>query len=200
MADLKTINCIIVSMRKMTETKNSKFWHIPNYRATNILDIDFAELAKAGITKVAIDIDGTLLPGGSLGEIVGEYTEYISQARKDGHIDRLVVATNRFSVLARKIGFSLNADAVVTGSITTRKPSHRYYKYLLSELGGEAKNTLMVGDKLWQDIFGSNRAGMYSLLVDDYGPEPSYERLVLHRYRQSKRLKHLESELAKLDE
>ncbi len=194
------INCIIDTMRKMTETINSKFWHIPNYRAGNILDIDFAQLAKSGITKVAIDIDGTLLPGGSLGEIVGEYTEHIAKARKAGHIERLVVATNRFSVLARNIGMSLNADSVVTGSIRTRKPSMRYYRYLLSELGGESKNTIMIGDKLWQDIFGSNRAGMYSLLVDDYGPEPFYERVVLHRYRQNKRLKHLEAKLAKLDE
>ena len=76
----------------------------------------------------------------------------------------------------------------------------RYYRYLLSELGGESKNTIMIGDKLWQDIFGSNRAGMYSLLVDDYGPEPFYERVMFHRYRQNKRLKHLEAKLVKLDE
>ena len=182
-------------MHKLTDTISQKVWNTPNYRAKDIADIDFKALHKAGITKVAIDIDGTLLPGGTFGEIIGRFTDHLSDARKAGHISRLVIATNRLSLLARKVGVSIKADAVVTGSLRVRKPSRLYYKHLLAELGGSADEAIMIGDKLFQDIYGANRMGMHSLLVDDYGPEPFYERIVMHRRRQHKRLREIEKEL-----
>lgn len=181
-------------MRKMSDSDGPATWIVPNYRALDITDIDFAALSKKGITRVALDIDGTLLPAGHLGRAADAFISHISQAQKKGHITHLVIATNRFSLLARMVADWIKADVIISGSFFTRKPSKRYYDKVLTALGGSPEQTVMIGDRMLQDIFGGNRAGMTTILVDDLGPEPWYDKVVFHRSRQHRRLKELEAE------
>jgi len=182
-------------MRKISSDHSPAAWAIPNFRAVDITDIDFAQLAKLGIDRVAIDIDGTLLPAGTLNKASEEFIDHVAQARKRGYIKILAIATNRFPFLAKKAAESVKADVVVTGSLFRRKPSKRYYDGLLRSLGGKPRQSIMVGDRLLQDVFGGNRAGMYTLLVDDLGPEAWYDWIFARRWRQHKKLEKIEAEL-----
>ncbi len=184
-------------MRKIADTEGPATWFVPNYRARDITDIDFAMLAKQGVNRIAIDVDGTLLPAGNLGDAHDVFITHITEAQKAGHIKKLIIATNRFPLFARKVGQWMKADVVVTGSLFRRKPSKAYYDQVIDSLGGKPSETAMIGDRLLQDIFGGNKAGMSTILVDDLGPEPWYDKIVFHRIRQHRRLKHLDQKLQK---
>jgi HAD superfamily phosphatase (TIGR01668 family) len=181
-------------MRKIRDSDGPASWIVPNYRALDITDIDFAKLAKSGITKVALDVDGTLLPAGKLGRAADAFITHLSKAQKSGHITNLTIATNRFSLLARMVADWISADSIISGGFFIRKPSKPYYDKVISSLGGKPEQMVMIGDRLLQDVFGGNRAGMTTILVDDLGPEPWYDKIVFHRSRQHKRLMELDAE------
>jgi len=69
-------------------------------------------------------------------------------------------------------------------SLTTRKPTRKYYESLSALLGVKSQQIAMVGDKLLQDIYGANRVGMVSILVEPVGPEAWYDAAILRRFRQ----------------
>ena len=60
-------------------------------------------------------------------------------------------------------------------------------------MGTDRSNTLFVGDQLFTDVYGANRANVYSILVKPMNPKEEIqivlkrylERIVLHFYKKS---------------
>ena len=48
------------------------------------------------------------------------------------------------------------------------KPSRRGFIRMLEQLDSTPAKTVMIGDKLWTDILGANRMGIYSIRVRIY--------------------------------
>lgn len=48
-------------------------------------------------------------------------------------------------------------------------------------MGTDRSNTLFIGDQLFTDVWGANRAGMYSILVKPIDPHEEIQ-IVLKRY------------------
>ena len=46
------------------------------------------------------------------------------------------------------------------------KPSNRAFQSALNVLNAASSNTLVIGDQIFTDILGGNRAGLYTILVD----------------------------------
>ena len=67
----------------------------------------------------------------------------------------------------------------------------------MEEMGTDRKTTLFVGDQLFTDIWGANRAGIYSVLTKPINPREEIqivlkripERLVLRFYERDRRRK-----------
>ena len=51
----------------------------------------------------------------------------------------------------------------------------------MKNMGTDEKNTLFVGDQIFTDIWGANKAGIYSVLVKPIHPKEEIQ-IVLKRY------------------
>jgi HAD superfamily phosphatase (TIGR01668 family) len=178
-------------MKHLHDSKTRRNYWLPNYRAPRVIDIDFTVLAKRNIRNIAIDIDGTLVSGIYDKSVSQEYIEYLHDARQTNNIRRLVIATNRMNGGIQDIAKELNADATINANLFSRKPMKSYYKRLLKTIEAPAEETIMIGDRLWQDILGANSVGMHTLLVEDFGPPEWYDSLLGRRWRQRRRMNRL---------
>lgn len=136
----------------------------PDFIAENIYTIDFALLRSHGIKACFIDLDGTV----------------VERSQYDVHVDiktalqnsgmQVYIATNRpRSMDLKDLKETLGAKGVVHPHGIFAKPAKRYFSNALKDTGLSSHEVIMIGDRVFQDILGSNRAGMYSLLVYKLG-------------------------------
>lgn len=158
----------------------------PDFWASSVQEIDFATLAREfGIEAVAFDIDSTLVAYKGL--VVDPKTvEKIQQARHNKHIERVAIATNRrifdFSDLLEQLGGNKQVVFVHARNFLDAKPWSPYYERLFRKLHHKRSEVLMVGDKLFTDIWGGNRSGMRTLHVERLGADSLLDKILPFRY------------------
>lgn len=150
---------------------------VPDFYAPTVHEIDFKHLREKGITAVAVDIDNTLVPHGGL-ELTEETVAFFRQQRDNGNITRLAIATNRSHKRIVDLSNTMHADVAFHAKGLVRKPGKKYFADLLSSLQSTPGQTAMVGDKVIQDIYGGNAAGLTTILVDPLGPALWFERFL----------------------
>ena len=77
------------------------------------------------------------------------------------------------------------------------KPNPQNYRKAFVEMGTNEKNTLFVGDQIFTDVWGANKAGLHSILVRPIHPKEEIqivlkrylERIVLYFYQRAQRRK-----------
>lgn len=74
-----------------------------------------------------------------------------------------------------------NDDVQVNYIFKAGKPSVRNYKKAMEKMGTDEKNTLFVGDQIFTDVYGANRAGIRTILVKPIHPKEEIQ-IVLKRY------------------
>ena len=72
---------------------------------------------------------------------------------------------------------AVNAPYIFKGG----KPKTEGYFKAMEVLGTTKENTLFVGDQIFTDVWGANRAGIYSFLVKPIHPKEEIQ-IVLKRY------------------
>ncbi|MBR5535269.1 MAG: YqeG family HAD IIIA-type phosphatase [Clostridia bacterium] len=145
----------------------------PDLYAENISEITASMLTKMGMEAVVLDIDNTLVPHDDPNPT--ENVKNFLRDMKDNGIGICVVSNNnyeRVKAFAERIGIeNFVSDAL--------KP--RAYGYLKAAevMGIEAEKTAAVGDQIFTDIWGGNRAGCLTILVKpiDEKNEPWYIKL-----------------------
>lgn len=152
---------------------------VPDYFADGVMDIDFSALRDAGIRTVALDVDQTLADHQGIA-VTPRIAEYLNQLVADGIIEELIIASNSVRDLSAFTG-TLSAKIVVA-SRTIRKPMRRYFGKVCEVAGREPQEIAMVGDRIFTDIMGGNRAGLVTVLVAPHGPDMLFDRLVLRRF------------------
>ena len=83
------------------------------------------------------------------------------------------------------------------------KPSPRGYVQGMEKMGTTPETTLFVGDQIFTDVWGANRAGMHSVLVKQIARHEEiqivckrfFEKIVLFEYRRKKRKKRKQSQI-----
>ena len=61
------------------------------------------------------------------------------------------------------------------------KPNPAKYRQAMKDMGTDEKNTLFVGDQIFTDVWGANKAGIHSILVKPIHPKEEIQ-IVLKRY------------------
>ncbi len=61
------------------------------------------------------------------------------------------------------------------------KPSTKNYLKAMEEMETTTENTLFVGDQIFTDVYGANRAGIHTILVKPIHPKEEIQ-IVLKRY------------------
>ena len=109
----------------------------PNEYLDSVYDIDFEMYYKQGIRGIISDIDNTLVPHGA--PATEEIVALFDKIHKLG-IDTCLISNNQ-------------------------EPSTKNYRKAMELMGTTPKNTLFLGDQIFTDIWGANRAGVQTVML-----------------------------------
>lgn len=125
-----------------------------------LVEIDCDELVSRGMRGVLLDLDNTLTGWNSM-VIAPDIERWIGALRQAGLTACIVsnaVTARRVRPVADRLGLPWVTRAC--------KPLRRGYLQGMRLMGTVPDTTVMVGDQLFTDIFGGNRLGLLTILVD----------------------------------
>lgn len=161
-------------MHKLPRKKNTPRF-VPDYMATSLLEIDFAELKKRGVKYVAFDADSTLVP--SRGKLLDKKTEEFLKKNRPLFKD-WCIASNRITNDLLPLAKAIDAQ-VIQATLTVRKPQRRFFRWVLDYFKPENPSEIaMVGDKLIADMFGAKRSGLTTVWVEKIGRDNPWDVLI----------------------
>ena len=129
----------------------------PKMYKKDILDIDYDLLKKNDIKALLFDFDNTLTIHGSF-DIDKRYIELFKKLKKDF---KIIVVSN--SIHHKKLDTICNLlDVSYIGN--SKKPFKYGYKKLNLKL--RPNQIAMIGDQVITDVWGANRMGYFSILID----------------------------------
>ena len=153
----------------------------PMFQAASIHAVDFKQLQQLGVRYVALDADSTMVAYRGK-KLDPEVLKHLKQQQK--YIDGWCIASNRLIKTLNGMSAELQAPIVPT-SIWVRKPQRRYFRRLVKHFRAERPSQVaMIGDKLFSDVWGANRAGLVSVWVGRIGNDGLHDRILGVRQRE----------------
>ena len=151
-------------------------------------DIPVEEYYNAGYRGILFDIDNTLVPHDM--PVDDKARVFVDRLKSIGY--KICLISNNDEERVRTFADPLGVQYVYKAW----KPKKEGYIKGMEILGTDISNTLFVGDQIFTDIWGANRAGMYSILLDPIDPKEEIqiilkripEKAVKQSYRKKKRL------------
>ncbi len=147
-------------------------------------EIDFKKYYEKGYRGILFDIDNTLVEHGQ--PATDRARELFRRLEELGFA--VCIISNNKDYRVRPFAQEVEAEYVYKAG----KPSPRGYLEGMEKMGTRPENTLFVGDQIFTDIWGANRAGIYSILVKQIAKHEEIqiilkrklEKLVLMGYRR----------------
>ncbi|MCI8317951.1 MAG: YqeG family HAD IIIA-type phosphatase [Lachnospiraceae bacterium] len=136
-------------------------------------EIDFEGFYRKGYRGIIFDIDNTLVPHGAPADERAK--ELFDRLKRLGFSCCLLSNNQRPRVEM------FNEEIQVHFIENAHKPSVKNYRRAMELMQTDLKSTLFVGDQLFTDVYGANRAGIYSILVKPIHPKEEIQ-IVLKRY------------------
>ncbi len=132
---------------------------LPDIYQKSIYTINYENLKNAGIKIVLFDLDNTLVPI-TVSEPSKKLKDLFEDIKKIGLKPIILSNSKQSRVAPFKDGLYIDA------ACKSRKPFKRKYKKILSMYDVKPTEVAAVGDQLLTDVFGANRMGMTSVLVN----------------------------------
>lgn len=129
-----------------------------------------------GIRGVIFDIDNTLVPHGEPAD--ARALELFEKFHEMG-MNTCLLSNNKETRVA---SFAAQVDSPYI--YKAGKPSVKNYYRAMKIMGTTKSQTLFVGDQLFTDVYGANRAGIYGILVKPIHPKEEIQ-IVLKRYLEA---------------
>ena len=154
----------------------------PDIYAKNIYTINYNKLKDKGIKCLVFDWDNTLVPVKAK-MTTREVETFIRRLRQN----KFTVIFMSNSPKKRVSLFKKSLDIPVFSF--SMKPLKRKYKKMLKEYGFDLSEVACIGDQIMTDIWGANKMGFTSILVDKMTKE-DFKWTKLNRIVESLILKH----------
>ena len=145
----------------------------PDETADTSYGIDYEALYRKGYRGLIYDVDNTLVPHGAPAD--GRAKALFERLHTIG-FSAVLLSNNKEPRVKM-----FNDDVQVNYIFKAGKPSVRNYKKAMEKMGTDEKNTLFVGDQIFTDVYGANRAGIRTILVKPIHPKEEIQ-IVLKRY------------------
>lgn len=130
----------------------------PDEYRRSVYAIDIDRLRSRGVEAIILDLDNTLVPWNEPNPSP-PLLEWFAQAAKKGV--RVCICSNnagpRVKEFAERLGIPFVPRAV--------KPRRKGFRTAMAMLGVRPEETAVIGDQIFTDILGGNRAGAYTILV-----------------------------------
>lgn len=144
----------------------------PDAREASTYDIPVEKLYELGFRGMIFDIDNTLVPHGAPAD---ERAIAFFEKLKALGMDACLLSNNkepRVKMFNEPIGVHYIYKA--------GKPGIANYKKAMELMETNEENTVFVGDQIFTDVWGANRAGVKSILVKPINPKEEIQ-IVLKR-------------------
>lgn len=153
--------------------------------------INFDDFFKKGYRGIIFDIDNTLVEHGAPAD--ARSIALFHHLSELGF--RTVLLSNNKEPRVKMFFDKVEATAYI---FKAGKPGKNGYEQAMRRMETNRENTLFVGDQLFTDVWGANKAGIYSVLVKPIHPKEEIqivlkrklERIVLHFYYKQLEKKH----------
>ena len=129
----------------------------PTEYCESTYSIDFEKYYEEGYRGIIFDIDNTLVPHNAMHD---DRSLALFKRLKDIGFKYCFVSNNKEPRVA-----SFNEKIGAEYVFKAGKPKKTGYEKAMEMLGTTRGTTLFVGDQLYTDIWGANRAGIHSILV-----------------------------------
>jgi len=147
------------------KTSNSS----PDLNLRSFLDITTETIDNLGIRGLIIDLDQTVVIQGT-SEIPKDYLPHLLALINHIGKDNICFLTNEPNADREKKIKRQTGITVVSGNF--RKPDERAYRAAITFLKTDYnKKIAMIGDRLWTDIVGANRLGLFTIKVKPISPQ-----------------------------
>lgn len=131
----------------------------PDQMVECVCNVRLEELMERGICNIIIDLDNTLAPWGE-DQIIPEVYQWVKAGHEMGF--KFCIVSNSSPKRVRYFASRLGMLA----AFKRWKPFSRAFKSALTQLNGNQRNTAVIGDQIFTDIFGGNRLNLYTILVE----------------------------------
>jgi HAD superfamily phosphatase (TIGR01668 family) len=129
----------------------------PAHAVHSLQDVDPAALSNRGIKLIMIDVDNTLVKWRTE-DFAQETLDWIAVAKSHG-IQIVILSNTRNPARLMRLAEILDIPAL-RGKF---KPSTAMYKEALEKFGAKESQAVMIGDQIFTDILGANRAGIEAI-------------------------------------
>ncbi|MCR4434236.1 MAG: YqeG family HAD IIIA-type phosphatase [Clostridiales bacterium] len=130
----------------------------PGFTTEKVQDIDLDLLRSHNIKGLILDIDNTLVPN-HVKDADENVIRWIERIKNSGF--KVCIVSNASKKRVVRFNERLKLYAIHRAS----KPGTAAFKKAQKLMGIEPGETAVVGDQIFTDVFGGNRAGMYTILV-----------------------------------
>ena len=160
----------------------------PHTYIKSIFEIDAEELKRNGIKAIIFDIDNTLVSY-DVEEPTQEIINYFKELQEKGF--KICLLSN--NTKERVIRF--NKGLKIIAIHKANKPLVRNFKRAMTLLETDKMSTAIVGDQIFTDVYGGNRAGLMTILVVPVSDKDEWitkikrglERRIIHAYEKSRK-------------
>lgn len=161
----------------------------PKEYRNSTYEINFEDFYEKGFRGIIFDIDNTLVPHGMPAD--ERAIALMKRLKKIGY--RVTMLSNNKEPRVKMFCDAVDAPYIFNAG----KPNPQNYRKAFVEMGTNEKNTLFVGDQIFTDVWGANKAGLHSILVRPIHPKEEIqivlkrylERIVLYFYQRAQRRK-----------
>lgn len=131
----------------------------PNYNLESIYDINLAELKDIGIKGLFFDLDSTLMKSKS-GKFSFQTLQFLNDLKSNFKLAIITNNTNKEYIEKAK------AQIDIPIYHSAAKPNPTVLLKACKDFNLRPDSVAMIGDRPLSDIFGGERAGMITILVD----------------------------------
>lgn len=135
-------------------------------------EVDFEKFYERGYRGLIYDIDNTMVPHGAPADY--RAMELFERLRSIGF--STCALSNNKEPRVKMFCDAVKSEYLYKGG----KPNPLGYEKAMEIMGTHKDNTLFIGDQIFTDIWGANRAGLYSILVKPIHPKEEIQ-IVLKR-------------------
>ncbi len=138
--------------------------------------IPWEDWYRKGIRGAVFDIDNTLVPHDAPAD---ERAMALFRKFHEMGMKTCLLSNNKEPRVA---AFAAQVDSPYI--YKAGKPSVKNYYRAMEIMGTTKEETIFVGDQLFTDVYGANRAGIYAILVKPIHPKEEIQ-IVLKRYLEA---------------
>lgn len=161
----------------------------PKEYLNSTYEIDFEGFYEKGFRGIIFDIDNTLVPHGMPAD--ERAIALFERLKRIGY--RVMMLSNNKEPRVKMFCEAVDAPYIFKAA----KPNPKNYRQAFTAMGTNENTTLFVGDQIFTDVCGANKAGLYSILVKPIHPKEEIqivlkrylERIVLYFYQRAQRRK-----------